>query len=216
MSRPLSDALNESNPNKLPNAGHDALLGSALQKNPAQFGTFAVASDIATLPDGAKAAQVLSVFVRAGGATGYFVAAPEETTPAAGEFAVNAMGDVEFAAADAVTSAEIVWVPCEGDVITETMQVTASAGTFLQSRRARKLLSVTVDVGVSTGAKGINPRGSAAAAGLVAINTAGTGLVFDAADVVDGSATISYIATPSQGTGVADALVDRLSAAVAY
>lgn len=216
MSRPLSDALNESNPNKLPNAGHDAMLGSALQKNPAQFGTFAVASNIAVLPTSAKAAQALSVFSRAGTLTGYLEVVAEETTPTTGQCSVNASGDIRFASADAVTSAEITWSPCEGDVITETMAIASSAGTFLQSRRARKLLSATVVTGVTPGAKAILPRGSASTAASVSINAAGTGLVWNSADVVAGTATISYIATPGQGTGVASALVDRLAGGVAY
>lgn len=216
MSRPLADALNESNPNKLPNAGHDAMLGSALGKNPAQFGTFAVASNEAVLPQDYRAAQLLSVFVRAGGATGYFTIVGEETAPAAGECAVNAEGNVAFNAADAVTSAEICWVPCEGNVITETMQIAASAGTFLQSRRARKLISASVTVGVTPGAKAILPRGSGSVAASVSINAAGDGLTWNAADVVAGSATVTYVATPSQGTGVSSALVDRLAGAVAY
>ena len=217
MSRPLTDALNESNPNKLPNGAHDVLLGSALGKNSVQFGVFTVAGDLAILSAGLKAEAGISVFVTAGGSTGYFTQAAQESTPGAGTYAVNANGDIEFAAADAVTDAEISWAPVEGDTITETIPVAASVGTFLQARSGRKILSASVVTGVTPGAALTSiARGGIPAAGEVAIDDAGTTATFNAANVVAGTVSVTYLAAPGVGTGVSDSLATRLAAGVDY
>jgi len=216
MSRTLRAALNESNPNKLPVGGHDVLIGSALGLTPAYF-EGAVAADILTLPEEAKAAAPLLVFARTGGTTGYKVPTDPETVPLAGEVSITPTGDLIFAAADAVTTVEATYAPIEGDIITEQVDVAASVATLLFARRARMLLAVTVDVGVVLGAKLIVPRGTAAPAlGEVALDAAGTGVVFNAGDVVAGRATIRYIAAPGVGVGVTLSLRARLQTQVLY
>ena len=210
MSRTLKTVLDEANPNKEPSAFQIAKAGSALGVVGA-FVTGTVTSNKLTLPTGQKALQVLSAFSRVGTLTGYLTPIATETTPTTGQVAVNANGDIVFAVADAVTSAEVVYQPVEGEIYTDSVAVVASSATLLQSRRALKILSVSVVTGVIPGAKTVVARGTAApTAGNVALNAAGAAVVFNAADVVAGTALITYIATPGVGNGPALPLSGRL------
>ena len=112
-------------------------------------------------------------------------------------------GNIVFAAADAVTTAEVTYVPVEGDIIEDAIvTVATNVGTLLSSRAAVVLLEIEALAGTSVGAKTPVARGTTPSAGQAAINDAGTGVVFAAADAVT-SARIKYVATP--GVGSADA-----------
>lgn len=211
MSRPLIDILNESNPQKVADADRIAQMGNALGLIPRRVrGT--VTSHILTLS--VKAAVVLAAIATAGGATGNLTPIRTGAAPAAGQVTVSPTGDIQFAAADAVTSAEVVYLSAEsGGVFTETVDVAASVGTLLQSRRGSVLLSATIDVGISTGPVTVDFRGVAPAAGEASLNLLGTGVSFNAADVVTGRATITYIAQPDVG-GAGTSLGTRLASSV--
>lgn len=215
MSRTLRAVLNESNANKSPAADHQVLVGDALAIAPA-FITGTVSGNVLLLPQNAKAGQVLRCWARAGGSTGNKQPAAAEATPGAGFCSVNQLGDIEFAAADAVTAVDVLYVPVEGTIVTEQVQVTASVGLFLNSKRVSQLLSVTVDTGIVLGAKVVADRASAPALGSASASAAGTGVTFNAGDVVTGLATLVYIASPGVGTDTQASLASRLQTAVDY
>lgn len=207
MARTIKDVLNESNPNKLPSGAQIAQLGSALALEPI-FIDSAVSANAIALPNASKAKLGLAAFASAGGATGplAFVAGG---APVAGEFSVSAAGDLVFAAADAVTRAEVSYLPFEGEIITETVNVAASAAALPSGRKTSLLIAASVVTGIATGAKSVMARGSAPAAGEAAINAAGSSIVFNAADVVAGSALLTYVITP--GSGGTSSLASRLA-----
>lgn len=216
MSRTVEEVLDEANANKLPTAAQVALLGRALRLNAAQFFAGAVAGNELELPETAKGAAVLSVWTQ-GGAGGYkAIDARETAAPAAGHCAITELGNIRFAAADAITDAEAVYAPIEGDMIEESIPVTAAGvGTLLQGRAAVLLLSAEITAGAAPGAVVVDPRATAVAAGHAAVAADGQ-IAFAAADIGagGGTATVRYIARPSEGTGVNDSLLDRLASAV--
>jgi hypothetical protein len=197
MGRSLRTILNESNPNKLPSATQAARLGSALALLPRCVKS-AVTSHQIVLPDNAKAVAVLRAFSAAGTVTGNLV--PVTTAaPTTGQVGVGTDGDLVFAAADAVTQAEVVYVQVEGDVVEETVPVVSNVASLTAGRKGILLISATATAGTSLGAKGILARGTAATAGNAALNLLGTGVAFFGADAVT-QATIKYIATPGEGS----------------
>lgn len=215
MTRTLRAALDESNPNKLPTAAQTLPLGRGLSLvSLLAFG--AVGTNVLALPEEQKAGQILRAYARVGGSTGYKTVVAPETVPAAGQCSITPSGDVRFAAADAVTEAEVIYAPMEGEVFEDSVVVAASAATLSQSRRALQILSVTVDAGLSLGAKTVAARGSAPAAGSAALSVAGTGLAFNAADVVAGRATVRYIAVPGVGYGPQASIASTLRSQVDF
>lgn len=213
MSRSVDTVLDEANPNKLPSAMQLTEAGKAFRSNSAHIAQGAVAANVLALPENARAAGLLSVYSRVGGVTGYFGFAERESTPGAGNAAVDPIGNVEFAAADAVTNAEVVYLPAEGDIIEDSIQVPASGiGAFLQAREGVILLTATLVTGVVLGAKTVVTRGSAPGAGEAALSDLGQP-IFLAADVGagGGTATVRYVARPGVGTGVDVDLLARLA-----
>jgi len=207
MPRTLRSAINESNPNKVADGLREVKAGDAFALLP-RFIAGAVVASILALDNTAKAMSGLSAFVTAGGSTGAktYVAGG---APAAGQFSVTPTGDLIFAAADAVTAAEATYTAIEGAVFTESVAVAASVGAFASGRQGVMLLSATVDVGIVLGAKTPVARGTAPVATEAAINALGTGVAFNAADVVAGRATVTYVITPGSGgtTGVSQRLL---------
>lgn len=205
MSRSLAAVLNESNPNKLADAGRLVRLGTALSLIARKAVVTVVAgTGIGALPTNAKAATILRCFVRAGGVSGYFTPIAGEAPPATTQVAISPGGDLLFLAADAVTSAEVIYLAEEGEVITERMTVAASAGLFAQGRRAARVLSATVVAGVTPGVVLVpDDRTTAAGAGEVCLTLLGTGVVFNAGNVVAGTVDVTYIAQPGFGTALA-------------
>ncbi len=218
MTRTLRDALNDSNPNQLPAAGHDALLGDVLALVPV-FHKSTTPGEILLLPDDRKAAQVLRCFVTDPTALRYLTPADPETTPGAGNVAVTPTGDIVFAAADNVAAVEVLYQPVEGQLFEEVIQVAASLGAPLQGRSAVVLLEAEILTGLVGGGDAtptVILRDSATTSGAVSIDRTGLVFTFHADDVVTGTVRVKYLAAPGVGAGVRAALRDRLDAAVNY
>jgi len=218
MASDVFTELDKANPNNVPDLLRLGKAGSGLHQTVARFHTDTVGTvtaNILTLPTGAKARQILRCWVTVGGSTGNKTVAVAEATPGAGACAVNQNGDIEFAAADAVTQAEVTYIPVEGELVSETIPVTAGgAGTFLRSKRATMLMSASLNApAAAPGASIIDDRGTGAAAGHAQLTVAGTGVEFNAADCTAVcSADVTYYAVPGVGTGVDDDFGARLEA----
>jgi hypothetical protein len=211
MSRTILDVLDESNPNKLPSGAQLAKLGSALGLLP-RFASGAVSSSILVLPDDAKARVGLQAFATAGttpGAKSFVIG-----TPATGQFSINALGNILFATVDAVTAAEVSYIPFEGEVFTEDLTVSASSAALSSGRQAVMLISAQVLTGLVPGTKSVSARGAAPSAGSAAINTLGTAIAFNATDVVAGTCRVTYVITP--GTGGTTSLASRLAQVASF
>lgn len=206
MSRTIKDVLDESNPNKLPSGAQIAKLGTALSLL-VRFIAASVTANVMALASDAKARFGLFAFATAGGSTGLKTFVPG--APAAGQFSIDAKGDIIFAGADAVTAAEVSYLPMEGEVFTEDLTVTASAAALSSGRGAVLLISAEVLTGIIPGAKTVTTRATAPAAGEASIDTLGTSIAFNAADVVAGTCRVTYIVTP--GTGGTTSEAQRLA-----
>lgn len=207
MSRSIKDVLNESNPNKLPSGAQVAQLGNALGLAP-RFAAGAVAASILALASDAKASLGLTAFATAAGSTGAktFVIGG---APVAGEFSIDPKGDIIFAAADAVTAAEVTYLSVEGELFTDELAVAASSAALSSGRGALVLISTEVISGIIPGTKTIAARASAPAAGSAAVSLLGTAISFNAADVVTGTCRVTYVVKP--GTGGTSSLATRLA-----
>lgn len=215
MARSLKAVLDESNPNKLASAGQSVLLGSCLGTLPvlARGTVGGVTANTLILPENAKARSIVAGFAVAGSVTGPLVPQNRQgTTPTTTQVAIDKNGDLVFFGTDAITSAEVSYIPYEGQIIEDFVQVIGGVATLLGSRKAFQLLFANVIAGVATGVKGQNLRGAAASSGFAALSLVGTTVAFNAADVVTGSARIRYIAQPGVGNGVVASQYDRLNA----
>ena len=217
MSRTLQAVLNEANPNKLDPAFQKVVVGDALALIPRIF-SGAVTSDTLVLPTNAKAIAILSAYATAAGTPGYRTPVAQLTALAATTCKVSPTGDILFSAGTAVTAAEVVYMSAEGQVITETVDVVASVGTLNFNRSATTLLSANVLVGATLGPiPTIVLRGTAApSATECALSDVGNTIAFNAADVVTGSVSVSYIAFPGSGTSSQDSLADLLASQVDF
>lgn len=206
MARILRDALNEANPNKIASALQQLQCGSAFGVAP-MFVKGAVTSNVLVLPDNAKAAFGLVALATAAGSVAgvkTFTTGVVATT----EFAINGAGNIVFFGTDAVTAAEVYYIPAQGEVFEETVVVDSSTGTFTASRGAVVLLEAEVVDGLIPGSKTISARSATPGAGAVALSLVGTTVAFNAADVVSGTARLKYVVTP--GTGSTTSLLDKL------
>lgn len=217
MASTVKAELNKANPNNVADLERLAKLGSGLSVVP-RTEQLAVAAHIATPSQ--KAKQILSCFIVAAGANqGHAGIAASETTPAAGNCAINELGNIQFAAADAVTLVEVTYVPIEEDLITEEIPVTlGGVGTLNDGKSCAQIVSATLNAPAATpGAKTAVARGTlvgALGAGEFAVQFDGTTLAFVAAEAgVACTATVVYHAFPSVGNGSETALGDRLDAA---
>jgi len=211
--------LNKANPNQLAANCQAATLGDglALMARTAVV-TVAAATDIGALPATAKAKAIVSCYVSDPTALNYMVVALTDAAPAAGEVAITPEGDVIFNAADNVLECELVYIPVEGELITETIPVVAAGtGTLLGGRRASQIVSATLIAPAATpGVKVVEARGTAVgavgAAG-VCVDFSGVDINFAAAEVTAiCTALVSYWALPSVGV-TPDGFGDRLAAA---
>lgn len=197
----LKDSLNTANPNKIASAMQSLPAGAAFVADPSLFaGT--VTSNIMALPT--PAASLLKVYAMTGttaGATLTIVA--DGATLATGECKVNAAGNVAFFATDAITSAYAYYLPEQGDLVSEQINVASSSATLAGSCRAIRLVSCTVDNGLVTGSKTILLQGATPSAGQVALGAGNSTVTFNATDVVTGTATITYLQMPGYGTAPA-------------
>lgn len=213
MASTVKAELDKANPNNLPDLQRLAKVGKALAIS-ARTERVAVSSHIALLAQPAKA--ILSCFAVAGTSTGYKTPVATESTPGAGQVAVNNLGNAQFAAADAVTDVEITYIPIEEDLISEVIPVTAGGvGTFVDGKSCAQIVSATLNAPAATpGAKVIVNRGTAVpAAGQAAVALDGTNIQFVAAEAGAAcTANVVYHAFPSVGTGSETSLGDRLDA----
>lgn len=203
----VREILNVANPNNLPSALQTAKVGDALTLVNA-FARGAIVANVFALPNARKAIKILSIVALSGGVTGYLILDAGDAVPAAGHASITSSGDIQVAAADAITAVEVTYVVCEGELITETIPAAASVGTFLAAKAARLLISAQIVTGVTPGTQEvIDVRTTAApAAGHAALNALGTGVVFNAANVVAGTVLVTYIAAP--GVGAAGPALD--------
>lgn len=202
MSRSLKDILNESNPSTVAQGMRAARVGTMLGGAPCTLSA-TVTSHILTLPSNQKAKAISAAFATAGTSAG--AKTPVVGAPAAGEVRVSPNGNIEFNSTDAITAAEVVYTPIEGEIYTETISVASHVGTFAGSRKAHLLISVTASTGTSGGAKTIVARGSTPTAGNACLNNAGQAQ-FNSTDAIT-SATVTYVAVPGVGDTLASATV---------
>lgn len=219
MASTVKEELDRANPGNLADLLRLAKLGKALEQTAPRTEAATVTANIATLTRPAR--TLLSVFITAAGAnTGEADISKKETIPpAAGDCAINEDGNLLFAAADVVTACEVTYIPVEGDLITESIPVTAGGvGTFVNSKRCIQIVSASLVAPAATpGAKTPVARGTlvgALAAGECAVQLGGTTIQFVAAEAAAAcTATVSYYAFPGVGTGAEDTIGDRVDAA---
>lgn len=207
MTRALSAVLNESNPNKLATALQDLKAGNALGLVARSARVAVVAgTGIGALPEGAKAAAILRARVTAGAVTGAFTPLATDAAPATTQVGINALGNLQFLIADAVTEAEVVYFVAEGDIRDETLAVAANIAVLPAGIQARQLL--TAEDGVTGADKVVVARGNAPGAGNVSISVDG-----DSIRVGDAIASIHvrYIAFPRTGESVNEKLQSSVS-----
>ncbi len=199
MSRTLRDLLKECNPNMLPNALQLARLGDMLAKIP-RTRRVAVVSNAIVLPDNAKADVILNCYVTAGTVSGQFTPV-YDSTPATTQVSTNAQGDIVFLSTDAVTEAELTYIPFEGDVVEETLACVASLFTPSGSRKALCVLRAEAITGTVVGVKVVDDRATASpATGHAALNKLGSGVLFNNGTDAVLTAKVKYIATPGFGS----------------
>lgn len=159
-----------------------------------------VESNVLELPDNMKATAVVSAFATA--ATSAGAKTPVVGSPAAGEVAVNALGNIVFNGTDAVTAAEVTYLVAEGDLIEEEVIVQSNTAIIGGGRTVRLLLEAEAVAGSGLGVKTVLSRGTAAgSAGQAAATNAGS-VAFNATDAVT-RARIKYIAFPKKSVGEA-------------
>ncbi len=200
MGRTLRQVINEANPNKLASAADQARLGDFLARV-ARTIRVAVVSNTIVLPETAKAEQVLNCYVTAGTVSGRF-SPVSDSTPATTQVSTDPKGDIVFLNTDAVTEAEVTYLPFEGQVVEETVPVASNLAAPSAGRRILCALRAEALAGTSVGVKTLQDRAATPTAGQAAQNKLGTGVLFAVADAVT-SAKIKYIATPNFGDQLA-------------
>lgn len=198
MTRPLATVLNESNPNKIPTALQDLGAGNALGLVARSARVVVVpGTGVGALPEGAKAAAILRCRSTVGTVTGAFTPLATDAAPATTQVGVNALGNLQFLIADAVSECEVVYFVAEGVIRDETLAVAANIATLPPGVQARQLL--TAADGATGAAKTVVARGNAPGAGNVSISVDG-----DSIRVGDAIASIRvrYIAFPPAGASV--------------
>jgi hypothetical protein len=245
----VRQALSRVDPNTAQDILRSLAFGDVLRAAPVYLRsvsagtTGAVPQQLATLgcvvlPEDAKAAYILRCTVKAAGvALGEFTVEPYGTTPATTQVAVAPNGDIVFLGSDAVTSADILYVPEKGDVLGQlansnatqntslgasgfgtgitslTLAVTPGTGVCaLPSAYAGKtilLMQANATAGTTTGQKIILvPAGSAPATGKAALNTAKTQILFATADAVTSCTVDILVASGLAGGADVNAILE--------
>lgn len=205
MSRSLQSVLDESNINRVGDALHLLPAGRAMSLVP-RFARVPVVSNVAVLPENARAATLLNVFVSAGTVNGQFTPVAPNAVPATTQAAINAVGNVAFLPADAVTEAEITYVAVEGEIFDDTITVDTNVGLLPSGRQALVILEAWDTSGGGSSALTVLARASSnPAAGNTKIDTAGASARFEAAVT---QARLRYVAAPVQT--VAEALASSV------
>lgn len=164
-----------------------------------------VASNTTALGEQLRVAHLLRAYVTVGGVTGLKTIVAG--APATGEVSTNAFGQIIFAGADAVTEAEVIYVPLTGDIIDAVVNTNgAGLGTLPGGKAGKFLLSAEVLSGASVGVKTVIARGGAPAAGEAALSVSGKGVQFNAA-AANSPARVRYIESPAAGKATSELLV---------
>lgn len=204
MSETVQAALDKANPNTISDNLRLARIGRTLADG-TYFERVAVVGNVAALAIPAK--SILACFMSAAGAPGWAVPVINEAVPAAGQCCIDPDGNALFAGADAVTECEIIYQPVIGDLLTETVAVAAGglSAALPNGHHIAQLVTATLDAAATLpGVKTVVARGTAAPASpTMATSFAGATVQFAPADCVGACmATITYYATPGEGTGV--------------
>jgi hypothetical protein len=206
MSRSLKSVLNDPNPNQLADLLRATKVGTLLNNGLVQV-RVPVASDLTSLPEQLRAAQVIFAYATAGTTAGVKAVQAFGATPTTGQCAVNLNGQVVFAAADAVTEVELIIAPYSGDLIEEVVFLNASGvGTLQGGKTAKLLLSGTVTSGSSAGLKTNIARAGTPSAAQVCLSAAGNTVLFNVA-AANSTALIRYIASAGVDESASELLV---------
>lgn len=202
FSRTLKNAADEANPNKVPQVfrGRAGKMMAGLLR----FHRGAVASNRLELPDGGKAvALVGGTIIAGGGGTGAIDPVAEDAAPASGQATITPDGSILFAAADAVTEAEVWYFAYEADAVTVDIVVDPATGLGpLSPYQGTRLLAAEALTGGVTGDASIVARGDAQPlTGECRLNLDGENVEFLIADAVT-AARVTFI--PRPGFGPAD------------
>lgn len=207
INRPLRDALNEANPNKIPTALQVVRVGDFIGGG-TRYVRGTVASNTLTLPAGAKAMLLQGGFNIAGtGGVGVIDVVAEDATLASGQAQVSPAGDIAFFAADAITEAEVYYTALEAEPITVDITVVAATGVgALTPRAGLRLVAAEALTGTVTGVATVIARAGTPASGQAALSANGENVQFLIADAVT-SARLTYIPQPGFGPTPASAAV---------
>lgn len=200
MSRSLRAIFNEGSQGKIGAALQQARLGEGLNVLPRTV-RLAVSTNVMTLPETARCARILRGYKTVATTPGEVTPLLSNASPSsAGDAAPNAIGNILFLAGDAVTQAEIVYVPYEGEVVEDIIAVSSNLGTLLGGRAAQLLLEAEALAGTVTGAKTIDARNTTTPATTHATLLAnGTQVRFNASTDGVTQARVRYIALPGVG-----------------
>lgn len=197
----IKDSLNRAGPNTLADILRALKQGSVLEGhvsqhlfnvNPdalgANVGNLATLDSL-VLPDGAKAATILSAYARTGTAgTGEMTVVAKHVTPGAGEIAVAPNGNIVFLAADVLLEVEIHYMPQRADVVDSAFPVAANVLTLPASITDLGVIMVAeVEAleGTATGNKIVlAPAAGAPAAGNARLDVAKATVQFAVADAI--------------------------------
>lgn len=205
LTRPLRDAGNEGNPNKVGSFNQLAKMGDALAGGERYLrgATGVVTTHVLTLPATAKAHRLLGGFIiTATASVGPLQVVPEDAALAAGQAQVTPAGDILFLAADAVLTAEVYYETAEQQPVTVDVSVIAATGVgSLTPRAGMRLISANALTGGVTGVATVLARGTLQA-GLATTQAAlqpdGETVEFLIADAVT-SARLVFVPQPGFG-----------------
>lgn len=205
----VKELLNQANPNNVSELMQRLPAGNAFAQGP-QFARGPVTGNVLVLPESAKARAVTACYVSAGTETGEFSPVAKGTTPATGEVSINSAGNIQFLAADAVSEAEVHYIPVEGAIREVELGVASNVATLPGGTGAVQLLEVESLAGTLTGTLAIAGRAATPTTGQAASDLAGTGVAFAAADAVT-RARIKYVETPGLGNAPGSVLSALIS-----
>lgn len=203
------DVGNDGNPNKVGDFNQLIGMGDSIKLGSMSVRR-AVESDVMDLGDQFRVVEILSCFVTAGSATGEFSVVATGSTPATTQVAATHDGAILFAAADAVTEAEVVVRVAEGTVLEFTV---AADGTglvsTLQGSTGRVLIEAEQISGAAIGDKTVVARAAAPSAGEAALTTAGE-VQFNA-EAANEQVRVKFVEFPTDKS-----VVDKLQSTVAF
>lgn len=205
LTRPLRDAGNEGNPNKVGSFNQLAKMGDALAGGERFLSgtTGVVTTHVLTLPANAKAHRLVGGFIRTATAgVGVIDPVAEDATLATGQAQVTAAGDILFLAADAVLTAEVYYMTAEQLPVTVDVTVVATTGVaLLTPRSGLRLITAESLTGGVTGVFTVLARGvlqAGLATTQAALQPDGATVEFLIADAVT-SARLTFIPMPGVG-----------------